>query len=365
MSKAKAGESMDVTEFGLDDLAQFGRAAYGSVGVPDEDAAIIVDAQLEADRRGVDTHGFQRLRWYVDRLLTGDNNPRPRIDVVGESAVSVVLDGDAGLGQLVCTRLTELTMVKARTVGMAVGVCRRSNDWGCGARYPRMAALDGFVAFATTTSIPTLAPFGTRTRMTGNNPMAFAVPRREHPPMVLDMALTPVALGKVMRAAATGEPIPREWGFLDREGVSTDDPGAALAGVIPAIGGYKGTGLSLIMNVLAGILSGSEHSSAVANEGGKRGQLVWVVDPGLLGERDRFFDEVEEMVGQVKSAEPLPGFPGPFLPGEIEQAADDAARARGTILYPEAVVADLSAVAERIGIPLPSRRSAGRESRKA
>ncbi len=342
-----------MSELPLAGLAEWGQVVYERVGMPAADAAVVVDAQLEADRRGVDTHGYQRLPWYVDRLLAGENNPTPRLHVVDSWPSGVVLDGDAGLGQLVGTRLMEHALPVAAESGVCIAVARHSNDWGCGARYPLMAARAGFVAFCTTTSVPTLAPYGTRTRMTGNNPMAFAVPRRSAPPMVLDMALTPVALGKVMRARAEGQPIPEEWGFLDREGRPTTEPMAALAGVIPAIGGYKGTGLSLMMNILAGVLSGSAHSSAVANEGGKRGQFFLVMDPGRFLRRDQFLDEVEAMVRQVKAAEPLPGSVGALLPGEIEQQRENEAGRRGTVTYPHSVAAGLRDVAARLGIAWP------------
>lgn len=344
---------MSSEQYALEDLRTFGLAMYSAAGMTEDDAAVVIDAQLEADCRGVDTHGYQRLPWYVERLLAGDNNPRPHITTVKETPASVTLDGDGGLGQLVCTRLAEAVTEKAEATGLAIGVVRRSNDWGCGARYPRLAARRGFVSFATTTSIPTLAPFGTRTRMTGNNPMAFAIPRREAAPIVLDMALTPVAIGKVWRAQAEGTDIPEAWGFLDRDGNPTSDPEAALRGVMPAIGGYKGTGLSLMMNVLAGILSGSAHSAAVANEGGKRGQLVLALAPGTFTDEATFYDDVDDMARQVKAAEPLPGSPGPFLPGEIEQTREDEARRRGIVGYPASVLAALRDVAARVGVRWP------------
>src|SRR5207249_4685645 len=113
---------------------------------------------------------------------------------------SLALDVDNALGQIACTRAVERLIPMARATGLAVGTLRHSNDWGCGAYYPLLGAAAGFVTFGTTTSVPTLAPFGSRTRMVGNNPMVYAVPRRGAPPVVHDMALTPVALGKVMRA---------------------------------------------------------------------------------------------------------------------------------------------------------------------
>jgi LDH2 family malate/lactate/ureidoglycolate dehydrogenase len=320
--------------------------------MPETDASRAVDVQLEADLRGVDTHGLQRLPWYVERLLKGENNPRPKLEVLKETPASLLLDGDNGLGQLVCPRLMELTLAKAEQAGLALGAVKNSNDWGCGAYYPMMAAKRGFVSFCTTTSVPTLAPYGSRTRMTGNNPMAFAIPRRNAPPIVLDMALTPVALGKVMRAQAEGKEIPLDWGFRDRDGRPTTDPATALRGVIPAIGGYKGTGLSLMMNLLAGVLPGGFHSGAVENIG-KRGQFFLVVSPTLFGEREPFLDEVESMVAQVKAGEPLPGVEEVFLPGEIEQRHYDEAVKRGAISYPNSVVSALRRLGDDLGEPLP------------
>jgi LDH2 family malate/lactate/ureidoglycolate dehydrogenase len=336
----------------LEALRNFATRCYLRAGMPETDASRAVDVQLEADLRGVDTHGLQRLPWYVERLLKGENNPRPKLEVLKETPASLLLDGDNGLGQLVCPRLMELTLAKAEQAGLALGAVKNSNDWGCGAYYPMMAAKRGFVSFCTTTSVPTLAPYGSRTRMTGNNPMAFAIPRRNAPPIVLDMALTPVALGKVMRAQAEGKEIPLDWGFRDRDGRPTTDPATALRGVIPAIGGYKGTGLSLMMNLLAGVLPGGFHSGAVENIG-KRGQFFLVVSPTLFGEREPFLDEVESMVAQVKAGEPLPGVEEVFLPGEIEQRHYDEAVKRGAISYPNSVVSALRRLGDDLGEPLP------------
>jgi LDH2 family malate/lactate/ureidoglycolate dehydrogenase len=336
-------------EVAVEPLRRFGRLAYEHAGMTPDDARLVVDVQLTADQRGVDTHGFQRLPWYVERLVKGENKARPVLRAIKETPVSLVVDGDNGLGQLICVRLMEMTLAKARTAGMAVGTLRNSNDWGCGGYYPMMAAAQGYVSFCTTTSIPTLAPYGGRTRMTGNNPMAFAVPRRNAPPIVLDMALTPVALGKVMRARAEGQPIPEAWGFLTKDGEPTTDPATALGGIIPAIGGYKGTGLSLMMNLLAGVLPGGFHSGAV--EPSKRGQFFLVISPELFGDRETFFDEVESMAAQVKRSEPLPAVSDVFLPGELEQRQFDERVRRGSIPYPRSVVSELEALGASIGIP--------------
>lgn len=339
-------------EISLEVLRGFGRRAYTYAGLTEADAATVVEVQLDADLRGVDTHGFQRLSWYLPRLRSGENKARPATRVVKETASSLAMDVDNGLGQLVCVRAMEMLLRKAGETGLAVGTLKNSNDWGCAAYYPKMAAEQGYVAFGTTTSPANLAPFGAVTRRTGNNPMVYAVPRRAAPALILDMALTPVALGKVMRARNEGLPIPLEWGFRDREGRPTTDPVAAREGVIPAIGGYKGIGLSVMMNVLAGVLPGGFHTSDVGV--GRRGQFFLVMSPELFDDRDHFLDEIERMVEQIKTAERLPGVDEVYLPGEIEQRQKDRRLARGAIEYPPSVVADLKAVGEEIGVPFPA-----------
>ena len=270
-----------------------------------------------------------------------------------ETPVSHVLDGDGGIGQLVVARTMQRTIEKAKQTGLALGTLRNSNDWGMGAYYPMMAAAEGFVSFCTTTSVPTLAPFGARTRMTGNNPMAFAAPRASGPPVVLDMALTPVALGKVMRARAEGREIPEEWGFQDLEGQPTTDPETAMSGVIPALGAvsaYKGSGLSLLMNLLAGALPGGHHSKDVNI--GKRGQFLLVIDPAIFGDPAEFAEKVDEMVNQIKQADPLPDVEEVFAPGEIEQRAYEERVEAGHVIYPTSTVQDLHQLAQEMRIPL-------------
>ena len=345
---------IDATEIlPLEPLRTFGAAVYEACGVPPADAALTVEIQLTADLRGVDTHGFQRLPWYAGHLRAGRYNPTPSLATIRETPVSLLVDGDGGIGQLVVARAMQRTITKAHETGLALGALRNSNDWGMGAYYPMMAAAEGFVAFCTTTSVPTLAPFGARTRMTGNNPMAFAAPRASGPPMVLDMALTPVALGKVMRARAEGREIPEEWGFLDLEGQPTTDPQTALGGIIPALGAvsaYKGTGLSLFMNTLAGALPGSAHSAAV--EIGRRGQFLLVVSPDLFGEAAEFEAAVDDIWRQVKAADPLPGVAEVLAPGEQEQRTFEQRSASGEIAYPASTVRELRELSAELGIAL-------------
>lgn len=340
--------------FALDEIGPAAVACYVAAGMDRDDAGTVVENQLWADLRGVDTHGLWRLPWYVGWFRDGTTDPTAHLTVVHETASSLAADGNSGLGQLVITQLIRRLIAKAADSGIVVGTIRNSNDWGCGANYPYQAAQAGFVCIATTTSVPNLAPFGSRRRLFGNNPMVFTVPRRDDPPLVLDFALTPVALGKVMRARDEGTELPLEWGFRDRDGVPTTDPGVALRGVIPAIGGYKGTGLAMMTNVLAGILSGSAHSADVRI--GHRGQFFVLVDPGLFGERDRFLDDIEDMVTQMRRAGEEDALPGGqvFLPGEIEERTMAERRALGRVTYPDSVVSQIRETAAQLEVDLPA-----------
>jgi L-2-hydroxycarboxylate dehydrogenase (NAD+) len=338
------------SSFHLDELRPWGIAAYTAAGMNEADAATVVDNQLWSDLRGVDTHGFQRVSWYVNWFRDGSTDPQAQMEIVKETPAVVVADGNHGLGQLVITRFMDHLIEVAKTSGLVVGVIRNSNDWGCGANYPYHAAEAGFVCHGTTTSVPNLAPFGSRRKLFGNNPIVWTFPRRDDPPIVLDMAMTPVALGKVLRARSEGKEIPEAWGFLDSDGHPTVDPDTAMKGIVPAIGGYKGIGMITASNILAGIMSGSAHTGDVAV--GHRGQFFLLMDPTMFRERDEYFDDIENMVGQIRAAGAEDSLPGQqvYLPGEIEQQTMDRRRAEGTVSYPGSVVRSLHKVGTDVGV---------------
>lgn len=348
-----------MTRHRVDDLRRFGVAAFVAAGMREADARTVVENLLWSDLRGVDTHGFERLPWYVRWLCEGRADPKAELEIVSETPTVLVGDGHGGLGQLVVTRFAERLVAAARASGLVVATLRNSNDWGCGAHYPWHAAREGFVCYATTTSVPTLAPFGSRRRVLGNNPIVWAFPRPGAPPIVLDMALTPVALGKVMRARAEGSEIPLAWGFRDRDGSPTADPDVALRGIIPAIGGYKGIGLAVVSNLLAGVLAGSAHEEAV--DVGRRGQFFLLMDPGLFGARERYLSEVEKMVASFRAAqeEALPG-EQVFLPGEIEERTLEERSRAGAIPLRDSTLRALRETARALGVPFDL-APAGRE----
>lgn len=339
----------DAAELPVEGIRAFTADAFAAAGMARDDAETMADNFLWADLRGVDTHGVQRLTWYLRWFEKGMCDPKAQMTIVNERPSLLTGDGHSGLGQLVATRFMQRVIPKAVENGLCVGTLKNSNDWGCGGWYPHLAAQAGLACVATTTSVPNLAPFGARTKMFGNNPIAFAFPRRDAAPILLDMALTPVALGKVLRAQAEGTQLPAEWGFKDRDGNPTTDPHVAMAGIVPAIGGYKGTGLAMITNILAGVLSGSAHTGGV--DVGKRGQFFLAMDPSVVHPdgADAYYDAMEDLVAQVRAADVLPG-EAVFLPGEPEQQRLEARTASGRIPYPGSVIDGLKKAADKLGI---------------
>ncbi|MBM45399.1 MAG: hypothetical protein CL458_03990 [Acidimicrobiaceae bacterium] len=337
--------------FYIDQLRPWGVSAYSAAGMSPEDANTVVDNQLWSDLRGVDTHGFQRVSWYINWFRDGSTDPKAQLQIITETPAVVVADGNHGLGQLVITRFMEHLIEVASDSGMVAGVIRNSNDWGCGANYPYKAAEAGFVCFGTTTSVPNLAPFGSRRKLFGNNPIVWTFPRKNQPPIVLDMAMTPVALGKVLRARSEGTEIPESWGFLDRDGNPTVDPDVAMKGIVPAIGGYKGIGMITASNILAGILSGSAHTEDVAV--GHRGQFFLLMDPAIFRDSEDYYTDIESMVEQIRAAGNEDVLPGQkvYLPGEIEQQTMEKRAEEGTVAYPGSVVRALRQVGEDVGVP--------------
>lgn len=340
----------EAAEIAVDAIKAFTADVFEAAGMARADAETVAENFLWADSRGVDTHGVQRIPWYLKWFDDGITDVKAQMEVLRERPTLLTGDGHSGLGQLVATRFVEQMIPKAKESGLCLGTIRMSNDWGCGGWYPWLGAQAGLAGIATTTSIPNLAPYGSRTKLFGNNPMAFAFPRRNDPPILLDMALTPVALGKVLRAQAEGTQLPAEWGFQDRDGNPTTDPNLAMAGIIPAIGAYKGTGLAMITNLMAGVLSGSAHTGNVAV--GKRGQFFLFMDPDVVHPdgADAYYDAVEDLVSQVRAVDVLPG-QAVFLPGEPEEQQRQKRLAAGKIRYPASVIDGLRKSATKLGLP--------------
>lgn len=290
------------------------------VGVSKEDSKIILDTILFANRRGVATHGVGRLPLYVHKIAAGHYNPKNEIEVLADNAAYALLDAKNGFGQVVAFKATKMAIGKAKKYGIAVVGVRNSNNFGTAGYFGDLAAREGCAAMVYANAAPAIAPTGGNKTIFGTNPLCYAYPGDEtHNPILLDMATTIAARGKIRLAAKNGDKIPMDWA-IGPDGQPTDDPNVALKGSLLPIGGYKGYGLSMFVDIFAGMLTGSHFAGEVNNlskmeEDSGNGHLFVVID------LDKFMtaEEKKERISRLYKAVKACGDEGKiFMPGEIE-----------------------------------------------
>ena len=309
-------------------------------GVPPEHAAILADSLLFAECRGVLSHGLVRLSQYIDRIRAGVLDPCAEMRFVTECGAIAVLDAANGLGQVAGRIANEKAMALARQYGIGLVAVRRSNHFGTGAWYTIEAAKRGFIAWNFSNASPAMAPYGGKEPLFGTDPIGVSVPRGEGmPPITLDMALSAAARGKLRLALSNGERIPSGWA-VDADGQPTTDPAAALLGTLLPIGGAKGSGLALIVELLCGALTGGTLTGEVANildtsrEAGT-GHVFGCIDVTHFLPLSEFAERVEETVRRVLSTSPAENGGRVLLPGEPEEAKMRAAQENGVAVTEE------------------------------
>src|SRR5512140_2507124 len=213
------------------------------------DAHLLADTLVQADLWGHQSHGVLRLDWYRKRIVAGTLKADARPEFATDAGAVAVIDGRDGAGQALAKRAMEEAIARAKRHGVGVVGVRDSNHFGTAMYFTRMAAAAGCVGFLSTNASPAMAPWGGRAKAIGNNPWSIAAPAGRHAPMVLDIANTAVARGKVYLARQRGERIPDGWA-LDAEGRPTADPRAAIEGIILPMAGHKGSGIAVMMDVL-------------------------------------------------------------------------------------------------------------------
>ena len=317
-------------------LTEFAAAVLVAVGVPDADAGLVADSLVTADLWGHQSHGVLRLSWYVDRIRAGVMRAVTTPETVSDTGALVVVDGHDGVGQVLAAFAAREATARARTHGV------------------RMAARDGCVAILTTNASPAMAPWGGRRKTVGTNPWSIAAPAGGHDVMVMDIANTAVARGKVYLARQRGEAIPAGWA-IDADGAPTTDPAAAIAGVILPMAGHKGYAISLMMDVLSGVLTGSAFGAAVAGpyqveRPSGCGHLFVALDVAAFGDPDGFARRMEQLVAEVKSVPLAQGYDEVFYPGELEDRATREHLDQGLSL-PQQTLDDLRRLAGTTGVP--------------
>jgi LDH2 family malate/lactate/ureidoglycolate dehydrogenase len=352
---AEARPATDVPRVPAAQVAAFIARALEAAGVPAADAETVAGLMVEADLRGSDTHGVIRLPIYLRRLKAGGVNPRPNIRIVREQSSTALVDGDDGLGHLVMRFAAQTAIEKAKRSGIGWVGARHSNHAGPAALYAMMPlAHDMIGLYLAVGSNNHLPPWGAMENLLGTNPLAVAIPAAEEPPVVLDMAPTVAAFGKVRLKMQRGEEMPVGW-MIGRDGKPLTDAKRAEEGFLVPIGEYKGYGLSLIIGLLAGLLNGAAFGRDVIDfvkEPGKTtntGHAVVAISVEAFAPAAEFRRQVDAAVRAMRAAERLPGVERIWLPGE-QSHRKRLERAQGGIPIPKPLRDSLDAAARDLGV---------------
>lgn len=343
----------------FDRLKIFIHEALKRLDLPDQDAMTVAGLMAQADLQGSDGHGVSRLPQYARRIKAGGLNVRPNIRVVREQVSTALLNGDNGMGHLVMKRAAEIAIEKARTTGIAWVSSQFSNHAGPASLYARMPlAHDMIGLYFAVGNANHLPPWGGLDMLLSTNPIAAAIPAGDEAPIILDMATTVAAYGKVKTKALRGETMPEGW-MVDRQGKPLTDPKRADEGMLLPLGGleagYKGYGLAMIFGLLAGTLGGAamgkevidfnHDDSSVTNTG----QAIAAINVAAFGDVGAFKARVDTLVRDFRSSERMPGVDRIFVPGEHSQQTR-AKRMREGIPIAPALMLGLGKLADELGM---------------
>jgi L-2-hydroxycarboxylate dehydrogenase (NAD+) len=339
----------------FDALRHFIHAAFVKHGLPDAEALQVAQLMAEADLQGSDGHGVIRLPMYLKRIKAGGLNVTPNITVVHERAAMAVVDGDNGMGHLVVSKAVDIAIAKARVSGVAWVNTRNSNHAGPASLYSRKPLVHDMLGlYFAVGNANHLPPWGGMDMLLSTNPISAGIPAGNEPPVVLDMATTVAAYGKVKAKAKRGEQMPEGW-MIDRQGKPLTDPTRAAEGFLLPIGEHKGYGLALIVGLLAGTLGGAAMGRDVVDFNADHvtktntGQAILVIDLAAFGDPAQFKHSVDAIVRDIRNSERLPGVERIWLPGEQSHGKRASYAAQGIPLM-GALVTELQALAKDIGI---------------
>jgi LDH2 family malate/lactate/ureidoglycolate dehydrogenase len=328
---------------------------FGALGLPDEAAAAVAEGLVDADMRGIPSHGLMLVPMYAERIQAGSVTTATEAEVVSDLGAIAVLDAGNALGILTGDQAMALAVERAREFGIGAVAVRHAFHFGGAFRYAMAAGRAGLVGIAAANTRPLMPAPGGAATVVGNNPLAIGAPT-DREPIVLDMALSEAALGKIRIAAAEGREIPPTWA-TDASGTPTTDPEAAIAGLLLPAAGPKGYGLAFMVDVLTGVLSGGAFGAGVkplyseVATPNDCAHLFIAIDPAAFGDADAFAARVGELAAQVHSSPTAPGVDRVLLPGQLEAERHAAARADG-VRVERSVIDNLHGVAATLGVDL-------------
>jgi L-2-hydroxycarboxylate dehydrogenase (NAD+) len=353
----------DYVRYDANEIKQWLNGVFQKLGVPERDARMTTEALIHADLMGIDSHGLNRVtnNLYAGGLKNGIIDPKAAPEVVHDGLATATVDGKGGLGPVAATVAMELAIEKAKKTGAGFVAVRNSMHYGASSHYSTMALPHGMIGFSMTIGGLGVVATGGRGRRIGINPMSVAAPAKERPPFILDVATSVVAGGKLELAKMKGQQVPIGW-IVDAAGKPTTDPedfwrgGAILPlGGAPESGGYKGYGLSVMIDILCGVLSGSSFVGELRGPGGDNStpHFQGALSIDGFGSLEQFTATMDRMIDYLKSTEPAEGSSGVLVHGEREYAAEQE-RLKNGIPYHREIVGRLEILASDVGVPLPT-----------
>jgi L-2-hydroxycarboxylate dehydrogenase (NAD+) len=339
-------------------LRDFSAMIFERLGLSSAHAAVVSDCLVQANLRGLDSHGVARIPIYAKRLRLGLVNPRPTLTVNQVAPSAASLDGEDGMGMVVGTKAMDAAIALARNTGVGLVGVHRSTHYGMAAYYVLQAAAADHIGFAFTNSSPGMAPFGGTAPILGVNPLAVGVPAGRRPAVVLDMAMSEIARGKMRLAAMHGEPIADGLG-VDATGRPTTDGMAVFGGgAVHPFGGPKGSALAIWMEIMGGVLTGAafagEMKSLYEDFSGPQGigHVFMAIRPDLFMPLEAFKARMDTMIERFKDSQPGEGVDEVLMPGEPEARREAERRRTGVPLTGE-VLASLRTESVSLGVFLP------------
>lgn len=349
----KADSSVVLVPF--ERLKQFIARALTQSGLPANDAEQVATLMAQADMQGSDGHGVIRLAPYIKRIESGGMNTQPNIRLAVDSQALGIVDGDNGMGHLVVSHAVNVAIEKAKQYGVAWVGTRNSNHAGPASLYARMPLAHGMIGvYFAVGNANHMPPWGGMDMLLSTNPIAAAIPAHNEPDIVLDMATTVAAYGKVKAKAKRGEMMPEGW-MIDREGKPLLDPTRSEEGFLLPIGGHKGYGLALIVGLLAGTLNGAAMGKEVIDFNKdfetttNTGQSILVINVNATGRADAFKDSVDQLEQDIRNSTRLPNCDRIWLPGEQSHKRREQSAQEG-IPLPTPLLNELAQLAQRLGI---------------
>jgi LDH2 family malate/lactate/ureidoglycolate dehydrogenase len=308
----------------------------------------------------VDTHGITRMLCvYVKRMQVGVVNPKTELKVLREHPSTALIDCKNSIGQVASNYAMRMTIEKAKKTGVAFVATTHSNHYGAAAYWAMMALRHGMIGFSSTNAPAVVAPTGGRTPMLGTNPFAIAIPAGQEQPMVLDLATTVVARGRILLYAKQNKPLEPGWAF-DAQGRPTTDAQAALKGLLAPIGGYKGYGIALAIDMLCGVLTGSSYGTHFPGfladnlkDPTDVGSVFAAVNVESFMDLPDFTAGMDKAIREIKTSEKAEGVTRIYIPGEIELETK-ADRLKNGIPIPDAVVKDFAALGAELAVAFPT-----------